>query len=261
MKRWAFALVHAWPSVAGFVRVLFATPGFALRLLKARFIYFCCRKLCRPITTPDGFLIEGPNELISYWSFFVERECWDRQWVQALKTSPRPVVVDVGANAGVFSHWIWTMRPDVDLIAFDPLPRMAAKISRWRERTGARVTVHNKAVSNKAGTGRFYASSEDDTSASLLPKDGKELTVPTVTLDESVPEGSVLLVKVDVEGGECDVLAGGQRVLGNASFLIVEAHSREALEGIKGVLGSRWHSRRVGRSDYLFEAASKAAPV
>jgi hypothetical protein len=59
-------------------------------------------------------------------------------------------------------------------------------------------------------------------------------------------------MKVDVEGAECEVLAGGPQTLSRTRFLILEAHTQEALNKIQNQLGMGWLSRRVGASDYLF---------
>lgn len=254
MKKWVFAVVHAWPSVIGFVRMMLRTPGFTLSLLKARFVYFCCRKFAGPITTPDGFIIESPNELVSYWSFFVEQECWDREWVQCILKEKAPVVLDVGANAGLFTHMVWRLRPDVELIVFEPLPRMAKKIEAWQKRNNARMTLHNAAASNFRGTADFFVAGENDTSASLgaVSAAHHPIKVAVVTLDEVVPQKRISLMKIDVEGFECQVLEGGQKTMANSAFIIAEAHTNDALARIRQRLGGAWECKRVGASDFLF---------
>lgn len=234
--------------------MLFRNPVWAFRLLLARTSFFFTRQLSHPIRTPDGFVIESGHQLVSYWSLFVERECWAREWADALRTTPSPLILDVGANAGLFTHLIWTKRSDATFIAFEPLPRMARKITDWKTRTGAALTLHEKGVSDNDGTATFYASEEGDPTASLKPEGPKSLkfTIPLVTLDSVVPERPILLMKVDVEGCECEVLAGGSRTVNQTRFLILEAHTPEALAKIQKQLGNGWHTKRVGASDFLF---------
>jgi FkbM family methyltransferase len=229
-------------------------PGWAIRLLQARIAFFLTRRLDRPILTPDGFAIESGHQLVSYWSLFVERECWAREWLDALSNEVSPIVLDVGANAGLFTHLVWTRRNDARFIAFEPLPRMAAKIAGWKAKTGANLTLHQKGVSDNCGTASFYASEEGDPTASLKPEGPKalNLTIPIVTLDSVIPDGPILLMKVDVEGCECEALAGGKQTVARTRFLIVEAHTAEALEKIRKQLGNGWKARRVGASDFLF---------
>lgn len=261
MKRWAFALVHAWPSITGFVRILSRTPPFAVRLLKARFAYFCGRGFGGPLTTPDGFIIESPNELVSYWSFFVERECWDQEWVEELLATRAPVVLDVGANAGLFTHMVWRLRPDVELVVFEPLPRMAKKITEWQKRTSARMTLHNVAASNFTGTADFFVAGENDTSASLgaVSAAHHAIKVPVVALDSVVPDKPICLMKIDVEGFECQVLEGGRRTAANSRFIIAEAHTKEALSRVRQTLGEEWSCKRVGASDFMFRRRKELA--
>jgi len=254
MSRWRFALVHAVPSAAGFLRLLLREPAFAFRLWRARLRYFTRRKFAGPITTPGKFVIESPNELISFWSFFVERECWDKDWIDPLMKDPMPVVLDVGANAGLFTHMIWELRPDATIIAVEPLPRMAEKIGQWQNRTNAHVSIYNTAVSNFTGTADFFITDDRDTSASLaaVSPHHKPVKVPVTTLDSIAPDKPISVMKVDVEGFECDVFDGAQRTVANSSFIIAEAHTSEALRKISDKLGSSWRCKRVGASDFLF---------
>jgi FkbM family methyltransferase len=131
---------------------------------------------------------------------------------------------------------------------------MAKKILEWKVRTNANLTLHQAAVSDHSGTASFYASEEGDPTASLKPQTPKavSLTVPLITLDSVLPQKSILLIKIDVEGCECEALAGARQTLERTRFLIVEAHNPDALERIQLQLGSSWQTKRVGASDFLF---------
>jgi FkbM family methyltransferase len=257
-NKWILALRHFFPSLAGFVRTVFQHPVFASRLLAVRAGFFLTRRVDRPLETPDGFRIGTPAELISYWSLFIERDTWSPIWADALRTEPHPFVLDVGANAGVFTHRIWTLRPDAEMVAFEPLPRMAAQLREWQKRTGARLTINAQAVSDHCGEAKFFACTENDTSASLKPKDSPEppTTVPLVTIDSLFAGRPVFLFKLDVEGMEPEALAGSKQTLPNVKFLIAEAHTPEALKKITDVLGTAWNCHQVGASDYLFSRPS-----
>jgi len=255
MSRWRFAFSHAAPSVVGLLRTFFKTPVFAARLLASRARYFATRTFDGTLETPDGFRIETFQELIAYWSFFVEREGWSSEWINLLKTDPKPIVLDVGANAGVFTHLVWTLNPNAVIMAFDPLPKMAQKIGAWQQRTGANARVLNLAIADQSGTAEFYASSELDTTASLksAAKTAQSIQVRVATLDELLPSGDpIALIKIDVEGAEPEALAGAAQVLRRTKFLIIEAHTSEALRKVQTQLGSAWAAKRVGASDFLF---------
>jgi FkbM family methyltransferase len=239
---------------------LFTHPRFAPKLFMVRVRYFLTRRLEQPVTTSDKFLMETPEELVSYWSFFIERECRTREWVDALLSEKEPVIVDVGANAGLFTHWVWTLRPEAKFIVFEPLPKMANKIASWGKATNAALTLRREAVSDYSGTATFYAATDNDVTASLKPEGAKhiQLNVPVVTLDSVIPPIHVLILKIDVEGTECEVLAGAKRTLERTGFLLIEAHTEAALGRIKLQLTSEWQSKKVGASDYLF---SRRHPV
>src|SRR5207248_2008617 len=124
------------------------------------------RRLKEPISTPDGYRIETTTELISYWSLKIEKECFRASWVKSIKLEPSPLVVDVGANAGIFTHLLWDIKRDVEIIAFEPLPRMNLKIQEWARQTKANLKLFQFAVSDRCGIATFCADAENDTSAS-----------------------------------------------------------------------------------------------
>jgi FkbM family methyltransferase len=252
-SKWGFAAIHGVPSLLGLLRLFVTSPLWTLKLLKARTTYFRTRELRHPLKTPDNFVIESTGELVSYWNFFVEHECWDDEFVNALRAQSKPVILDVGANAGLFTHWMWLLKPDAQFIVFEPLPKMANKITEWGVRTGADIVLHQKAVSDHCGTAEFYSEGENDLTAGLRPVSDKslKLTVPLTTLDTVVPDKPILLAKVDVEGFECEVLSGGRRTMSRTRFLIIEAHTPDALARIQKLLGTGWRTKAVGASDYL----------
>ena len=92
--------IHLLPSLTGMVRTLLRHPLFGLQLLAVRMRFFITRRLNQPVSTPDGFLIETTGELISYWSFFIEREGCVPEWLEALARQSKPLILDVGANVG-----------------------------------------------------------------------------------------------------------------------------------------------------------------
>ncbi len=259
MKRLRDAVMHGVPSLLGFVRFWLKHPGFGTSLGCARAAYFFSRRLSQPLATPDGYLIETASQLVSYWSMFIEHELWDKSWIDAIRNTAKPVVLDVGANAGLFSHMIWTLNPNTEIIAFEPLPDMAARIGAWQQRTKANLVCHNQAVSSACGSATLYALESDDPTASLA-NDGTRsggITVPVTTLDTVVHAPEIVLIKIDVEGLECEVLAGGVQTVAKASFLLLEAHTKEAWQKIADQLGNPWRSQRVGTSDYLFTRAAR----
>jgi FkbM family methyltransferase len=251
--RWQFALRHSTKSVLGFARLLLHRPAFALRLLGARWNYFRTRSFNSPITTPDKFVIDTKDSLIAYWSIFVERELHDARWVNALKASPAPLAVDVGSNAGVFSHYVHCLDAHAEIIAFEPLPAMAERIRAMQQRTGAKLTLHQEAASRTSGEAWFESPhGTDGTSRFASGGNAGQFKVSVTTLDEKLANRDVTVMKVDVEGFELDVLAGGKATLARTAYLIIESENAEHLAKITATLGSDWKRCRLAHTDYLF---------
>ena len=123
------------------------------------------------------------------------------------------LVVDVGANYGLFSYFLAKMGKYVE--AFEPLPGCARHISAYRS---SRIRVHNVALSSAPGTLRLFTPIIDGVpfpaNSSFTPVAGphESCDVPVRTLDEYSFE-DICLVKIDVEGHELEVLKGAAQTL------------------------------------------------
>jgi FkbM family methyltransferase len=259
-KRWHFAVNHGWASTIGWLRLLATQPTFAIALLERRIYYFITRRLREDLLTPKSFLIDTPDALIAYWSMFVERELHDRAWINYLKTKETPLVVDVGANAGVFSHYVHCLKPEAQFVAFEPLPPMVKRLNAMKDRTGINLQIEQKAVSNACGEAWFEtAHGYDGTSklSSANDSTGKRFQVETTTLDASLGGRDIAVMKIDVEGFECEVIQGGPKSLARTDFVIMEAEDPKHLARIRTALGSGWAVDKVGATDYLFKRLAK----
>lgn len=259
-KKLFFIRQHGFASLVGIVRLFFQRPGFAATLFARRLNYFFLRRFDQPLLTPDKFLIETPDTLIAYWSMFVEHELYDSAWVNAVRAQEKPLVVDVGANAAVFTHYVHCLNPNGEFVAFEPLPPMAERIRALKERTHMNLTLHQKAVSKTCGEALFESPhGYDGTSRLSTGGQGGANTfrVETTTLDTSLPNRRITVMKVDVEGFECDVIEGGRQCLASTDYLIMEAEDPGHLANITRLLGDGWSRKKVGATDYLFCRESK----
>ena len=255
MNKYAFAARHGVPSLTGWVRAFFHNPGFSLKLFCKRWVYFFCRKFDCPLQTTDGFVLETPDALVTYWLLFIERELHDRRWVEPLKATANPLVVDVGANAGLFSHMIFCLNPRASVVAFEPLPLLNQKLDKWRQRIRMDLDVRPKAVGRNMGEAVMESPHGYDGVSRICVSDqpaGKTFRVPVTTLDQELAGKEVFLVKIDVEGYECEVLAGAKQTLSKTRFVIVEAHTAEHRDAITAELGAGWSRKKLGPCDYLF---------
>jgi FkbM family methyltransferase len=129
--------------------------------------------------------------------------------------------VDAGANIGVHALRLAAARPEMDVLAFEPNPRLHALLQDNVRANGFRhVTVEPIALSDRDGVGPLYLS-PSDMSASL--EAGFEsahagvVNVPVGTLDRYLADRGApnrrFVLKLDVEGHEPAVLAGASATI------------------------------------------------
>lgn len=143
-------------------------------------------------------------------------------------------VFDVGSNLGDFSEQARQVWPDAAVTSFEPLPFLAAA---QRDRAKGRWWVEPVAISEHQGEAVIHFC-ENQHSASTLQQPGtaraglgirdrfSDITVKTAPLDDYLryADGR-LLVKVDVEGHERGVLAGGLGVFNFAHTVVIEVQN------------------------------------
>lgn len=125
------------------------------------------------------------------------------------KSSPPPLVLDVGANLGYFT--LLAASHGCRVRAYEPSPSMANRVRASVALNGfeSLVVVVNAGVGASAGSLRFAANENpalsrvvpDDTSSAHLPR------VPVVALADEIGE-DIILIKMDTEGFEPNALAG-----------------------------------------------------
>jgi FkbM family methyltransferase len=143
---------------------------------------------------------------------------------------PGMVVMDVGANAGVYSFSA-TKRvgPQGRVIAVEPFPGCVNCLKQTVAINGFDwMTVHQAAASDQVGDAylKLYAASELNELTLEDPEDGQAnvLKVARLTLDSLIElEGleRLDLLKIDAEGHEVEVIAGAGRLLERFSPLII----------------------------------------
>jgi FkbM family methyltransferase len=136
--------------------------------------------------------------------------------------------VDVGANMGHILAAMAESCPEGRHVAFEPVPTLAQDL----RRRFPRVDVRAQGVADVPGRTSFTVvpgkPSRSGISATLdLTVDAavQEIEIEVTTLDEALPtEFHPTLIKVDVEGGELEVLLGARRVLGEHRPVLALEH-------------------------------------
>jgi FkbM family methyltransferase len=138
-----------------------------------------------------------------------------------LRGQRRPVVLDVGAHNGEWLFVLKAIAPAAVIHAFEPFPALAAFLHTLVERnrwTGVQVTQTLVGATPGEGELHFTAGATDcaSTVVDFQATFSTRLRVPRLTLDDYVEArglDEVALIKVDVEGGEREVLQGAARTL------------------------------------------------
>jgi FkbM family methyltransferase len=131
--------------------------------------------------------------------------------------------IDVGANNGVYSLIAASMRPDVKIVAFEPVPSIAALVRRniVLNSLEDRVRLVEMALSDTEGEATIYLPDPGhgliETSASLqqgfISGATPAMIVKTGRLDDIAFEERVAVAKVDIEGFELEFLRGAYETI------------------------------------------------
>jgi FkbM family methyltransferase len=139
------------------------------------------------------------------------------------------VVLDLGANIGLFSAWLARRYPACRVIAFEPAEENYQMLQRNLAGFGVRnVVAHQLGLGGTAGFGVMQAGARslDD---QLRPAAGGEPgAVPVVPFAEAVRLADaerVALCKIDIEGGEQELFAHADAAaLGRVDRYVIEYH-------------------------------------
>lgn len=154
-----------------------------------------------------------------FGTYYLERDLLET-W--AGLAAEAQVVLDVGANAGIYSLAALAARPDAVVHAFEPTPEIAAALRRTAALNGLDgLVVHEAAVFDHSGAvalQRFQGESGDNGGMNFVIEDsgGAAERVRSVRLDEFLAAqrlDRVDLMKMDIQGHEPTALRGAGALL------------------------------------------------
>jgi FkbM family methyltransferase len=234
-----FLAEHTIPAARGLVDRL------AWNLLAARASYFVRRKF-KPFTIFD-YRVENAQQLICWFELFWEGTLF-RGW--PLMMPRRPTILDIGANYGVFGYIARQRFPGAKIIGFEAHPELA----KYCRELGCYDGVFEVALADQKGAGTLFM---DRTEGGFTGNIGdsrqfiygsERVSVAMERLDEFRIASD--FVKLDVDGSELLVLAGGRKTLRQAGALTVECGDRWRALSVALQTGKQY--RRIGAMDYLF---------
>lgn len=185
----------------------------------------------------------------SCYSEVVIDDCY-RMFDYSRRRRPR-VIVDVGANVGVFSKLCAMLFPDADIYAYEPHPSALPWLEQNAE--GTRIHIVPCAVSERAGTVPFDMS-YDSTLGHIA--DDNDLTINCISAAEVAEGQPIDLLKMDCEGSEWSILRDATLLRRTRDFRLEyhlgEGHSLDELRSLVEAGGHRVQALIKGRDGGKF---------
>lgn len=154
------------------------------------------------------------------------------------------IILDIGANVGQAAINFCSLFGKTQVHSFEPIPDCFDKLKTVAA-AFPNLTIHNYALGNETGQISFHQNSYSPASSILEMSDqhvesypntlkSSSITVPIKRLDDVASElrlSGCMLVKIDVQGYENNVIAGGETVIKQAKVIVVEASIRSLYKG------------------------------
>lgn len=167
------------------------------------------------------------------------------------------VILDIGANIGLFANWAHRHHPHARIYCFEPLPTNHPVIG-----VNCPPAV---LIPTGLGADRSHVRMQVDEHASIAsaiptPWESSEEVLLVRPLDAYADElgiGDVAFMKIDVEGMELDVLDGGRETLARTRRIAAETHGPERHAAMLARLreaGFETEDYRTGATGMVFGA-------
>jgi FkbM family methyltransferase len=193
--------------------------------------------LCRLYASPSGRILNFDVEYLRKESLrYLYDEIFAREEYLFESSTPKPVILDCGANIGMATLFFKWLYPESTIISFEADPTTFAVLQRNIQRNHLQdVTAHNVALWSEDGRIPFFVR-EDEPGALLMSTMaartvGREISVDARKLSSFI-NGRVDLLKLDVEGAEVKVIYDlvESRKIEAVQQMIIEYHHHIAHE-------------------------------
>ena len=177
--------------------------------------------------------------LIRHYGYQVENDIfwkgltgkWEKKSIELwTKLSEKAsVVIDIGANTGVYSLISKSLNPHIRVIAVEPVERIFNKLEHNMQLNNFSVESMLMAVSDHSGEALFYDTIEEHNYSGSLQKISNDLLntvkVRIATIDDLIKEKNIDridLVKIDVEYHEPEVIRGFSLIAKYQPSILIE---------------------------------------
>lgn len=196
------------------------------------------------LTLPGGVAIRLPARLDSLTTYVVlEQDDWfedEIRFVRALAT-PGLRAVDIGANYGVYA--LALAASGAGVIACEPAADTAALLRASAAANGFQnLTTVEAAVADAVGTACLSGDSPESRAlvAGMGGASGRQVATTTLDALAARHPGPVDFLKIDAEGAETAILAGGESFLAAQDPLVmIEVNAAEGAQGTTAAEGLR----------------------
>jgi FkbM family methyltransferase len=137
-------------------------------------------------------------------------------------------IVDVGANVGFSLLYFASRYPNAQMVAFEPHPVHVSSLRKNLELNNltSRVTLHPVAACSQPGTVRL---SDDENCSSVVAGDSSgAIEVAAADFFEEVGTEPIEMLKMDIEGGEYDLLHDARFAGLDVRTIVLEWHRSNA---------------------------------
>ncbi len=172
---------------------------------------------------------------------------WDSRLLGISKLKIQ-TVLDIGANNGQFAKKIAKIFPNANIYAFEPVPVAFIKLKQWAKKQGEKVKVFQLALGDEnreleinshkmfSASSSFLSTTELSERKYPMTQKQEKIMVAQQKLDEvAIANGkdliSDILIKLDVQGYEDKVIAGGIETFKRSKACIVEISLDKLYEG------------------------------
>lgn len=159
-----------------------------------------------------------------------------RLWIRLCRHAK--VILDIGANTGIYALSAKSVNPGSAVYAFEPVERVVEKLKENIRLNKYDIHVSDKAVSDRDGSAVIFDTDAEHTlsvtvNKNLLPEGVKAIQteIQTIRLDTFIREKNIPkidLIKIDVETHEPEALTGyGEYLAIHRPALLIEVLNEE----------------------------------
>tara|TARA_B110000858_G_scaffold197818_1_gene260905 strand:- start:6189 stop:6899 length:711 start_codon:yes stop_codon:yes gene_type:complete len=168
-----------------------------------------------------------------------------------IKDAPKDaIILDIGAYTGDTSIYLAKKlntinRNDIRFICFEPNSRLCQHCLRLTKVHNLNIVIVNKIISDKK---QILYMKEDQGAGTMYDNcyDSNNIKYESITLDElNIDASKVFFTKIDVEGHEPEVLAGGVKTIKDSKYIYIEMWNDNHFKSRHGHKLSGSHNKRI----------------